>query len=510
MHSQKLSGDSEITLQEDELQVIDDKKGRSPLPLVQLSIIYLIQFAELITSTVINPFINQFVRETGITGGDERKTGYFAGIIQSTFFFAEAFSVVPWGMASDRYGRRPVLLLGPLGLSLVMLSFGMSTTYLPLVVFRCMQGAFNGNIGISKSVVGEITDSTNIADAFAFTPVVWSSGITLGPLIGGLLSEPATRWPRTFGKVPYFRTHPYFLPCLVISLLCLSIFLTALVGLKETLPPSMVRQRRKLDDSSSSTTSLISDDDAPHYGSIKSSHLRMGDSPPTLDEAPPSYDDITPPSLLSLLKLPIMQSILINYAFMGFCDMSVQVLTPLMWSTSIEHGGLGLSPYTIGVTMGSYGVFNAFLQVLFLGKLIRRFGPRRVHIACFSSLLISFSSFPIASFFARRANGMDWKVWAAIIISLTAQSMRSGAYGSLMIIITGGAPSQSSLATMNGSAQATASIMKALGPFFASSLHSISLQRQLAGGNAVYYIMMMIVAFGIRFTFMLPKKLYLP
>ena len=61
------------------------KKGQAPTPLPwsQLFIVYLIQFSEPVTATVIYPFINQFVRDTGITGGDERKTGYFAGIIVS-------------------------------------------------------------------------------------------------------------------------------------------------------------------------------------------------------------------------------------------------------------------------------------------------------------------------------------------------------------------------------------------------------------------------------------------
>ena len=176
--------------------------------------------------------------------------------------------------------------------------------------------------------------------------------------------------------------------------------------------------------------SIISD--VPHYGSIENSRSGTGDLPPGIEscaESLYSHNDLAPPSLLSLLKLSVVRSILINYGFLGFCDVSVQVLTPLSWSTSIEHGGLGLSPYAIGTTMGMYGVLNVFLQVSFLGKLIKRFGPRRVHIACFSSLLISFSSFPIANFFARRANGTDWKVWTMIIISLAAQSMRSGAFG---------------------------------------------------------------------------------
>ena len=72
-----------MTLQENERQ-IGGKNNRTPLPWVQLSIVYLIQVAEPVTAAVIYPFINQLVLDTGITGGDERKMGYFAGIIVRT------------------------------------------------------------------------------------------------------------------------------------------------------------------------------------------------------------------------------------------------------------------------------------------------------------------------------------------------------------------------------------------------------------------------------------------
>jgi MFS family permease len=67
---------------------------------------------------------------------------------QSTFFFAETITVFHWGWLSDRIGRRPVLLLGPLGLCFAMLGFGFSTSFWPLVWARCLQGVFNGNIGM--------------------------------------------------------------------------------------------------------------------------------------------------------------------------------------------------------------------------------------------------------------------------------------------------------------------------------------------------------------------------
>lgn len=59
------------------------EERRTPLPKFQLFLVFCIQFAEPITGLVIYPFVNQFVRETGITKGDDRKTGYYAGIIAS-------------------------------------------------------------------------------------------------------------------------------------------------------------------------------------------------------------------------------------------------------------------------------------------------------------------------------------------------------------------------------------------------------------------------------------------
>ena len=61
------------------------KPKPTPLPIYQLFIVYLTQFAEPLTASVIHPFVNQFVRDTGVIDGDERKTGYYAGVIVSFF-----------------------------------------------------------------------------------------------------------------------------------------------------------------------------------------------------------------------------------------------------------------------------------------------------------------------------------------------------------------------------------------------------------------------------------------
>ena len=68
---------------ENSSQIVQQDRKPTPLPKLQLFITYLIQFSEPITALVIYPFVNQFVRDTGITNGDETKTGYYAGVIVS-------------------------------------------------------------------------------------------------------------------------------------------------------------------------------------------------------------------------------------------------------------------------------------------------------------------------------------------------------------------------------------------------------------------------------------------
>lgn len=138
-----------------------------------------------------------------------------------------------WGKASDIVGRKPILLGGMAGLTLSMFSFGLSKRYWMLLATRCAQGAFNGNVGVTKSVMAEITDATNAPQAFAFLPVAWSIGTTVGPAIGGIFAKPAEQWPEVFGKIPFFKEYPYFLPCLMAALFPVLALLIGLVGLKE-------------------------------------------------------------------------------------------------------------------------------------------------------------------------------------------------------------------------------------------------------------------------------------
>jgi len=90
-------------------------RKETPLPITQIVVLLLLQLSEPITSLSIGPYINQLVSELPVVGGDERKVGYYAGLIVSLYFAAEAVTVLQWSRLSDHIGRKPVLLCGLLG-----------------------------------------------------------------------------------------------------------------------------------------------------------------------------------------------------------------------------------------------------------------------------------------------------------------------------------------------------------------------------------------------------------
>jgi MFS family permease len=103
-----------------------------------------------------------------------------------------------WGSLSDRFGRRPILLLGLLGNLSTIILFGFSETFVWTIAARAANGLLNGNIGVAKSYLLEVSDDTNSAKAFGVLGVTWGVGVMIGPVIGGYLSNPVDKHPHIF------------------------------------------------------------------------------------------------------------------------------------------------------------------------------------------------------------------------------------------------------------------------------------------------------------------------
>ncbi|KAK1235353.1 hypothetical protein PQX77_001426 [Marasmius sp. AFHP31] len=413
----------------------------TPLPKLQVTLTLLIQASEPITAEVIYPFIPEFIKRTGITGGDESKIGYYAGIIGSLFFFSESLVVTHWGRASDLYGRRPVLLIGPLGLTFAMIGFGLSKSFWSLVVFRSAQGLLNGNIGVIKTVLGELSDETNRASAFALISVAWTFGGTLGPVLGGLLANPATRWPNTFGKFPFFYEYPYFLPCAAAGLFSFMCFVSAFVGLKESHPSYKAKPPRGGEE----TRALLSEEATNDgYGSVSQ----------TNPDRDPDAERINSPQQRSyrLMLTPELRVTLFCQAFLALTEMCYVVLVPLIYSASTHLGGLGFTPTYIGGIMAITMFVNAVNQITFGKWLLKKIGPRRMFILAYAAFFGDFMALMVLRMLVHHFGRVTPVVWAVIIAQQICSLGVSSGYTSLFILTAENAP-DGTLGSVNGLAQ---------------------------------------------------------
>ncbi|KAF8896546.1 major facilitator superfamily multidrug-resistance, DHA1 sub-family [Infundibulicybe gibba] len=440
---------------------------KTPLPWFQFSIVLFLQLAEPLTAQVIYPFAPQLIRDLGITNGNESQVGYYVGLMQSLFFLTQAMTVLQWSRISDSVGRKPVILTGLFGLSLSMYCFGLSKTFWGLVLSRCLNGALNGNIGVIKSMMAEITDTTNIAQAFAYMPIAWSTGGTLGPIIGGSLSRPAERFPYLFGNNEFLKKYPYFLPT-VASPIPLSRFL---------------RLRKDKAD------------------------LAMPDATgPQEAIASPTTDAAVAEKPLPLRSLLTPRVIIAagNYASLSLVDIAYRAIQPLFLSTPVELGGLGLPPSTIGNLMAIFGILNGVFQVFFFAKIHDRWGSKRVFTAGMVSAIPLFILFPIISQLAK-SQGLGAAVWALVVTQIIISIGTSLSYGAIFIFISAASPNRASLGATNGLSQMSVSIMRAIGPAAANSMFSLSIEKNYLGGYLVYYVLVAVVGVSVFVASKLPR-----
>jgi hypothetical protein len=143
------------------------------------------------------------------------------------------------------------------------------------------------------------------------------------------------------------------------------------------------------------------------------------------------------------------------------------------------------------------------------------------------SFFIAIAGFPIANALARKAGGIDFYVMLVVVFQFVVLGALSPCYGawcrvhfnlilrvsahrlfplaSMMLMVIQNTPSKLLLGSANGAAQMVTSGSRALAPAFASSLFSLSIQHNLLGGYAVYYIFVFLSAIVVQGSRYLPS-----
>ena len=146
--------------------------------------IMLVVLIDMLAVGVIVPVLPALVG--GFTQNPAEQTRWY-GVIAFAFALASFFGSPILGALSDRYGRRPILLLGFCGLALNFFATALATSIWMLIVSRVIGGAMQANAAVANAYVADITPPEQRAKRFGLLGAMFGIGFILGPVIGGVL-----------------------------------------------------------------------------------------------------------------------------------------------------------------------------------------------------------------------------------------------------------------------------------------------------------------------------------
>lgn len=191
------------------------------------------RFSEPIALTSVFPYVPELMESFGIPKNDIAR---WAGISSSTFSLCQAFTGLFWGAASDRYGRKPIILFGLFNTMWTMLLWGFSVNLPMALAARALGGLSNGNVGILRTTVAELCPWKELQPrAFSVMPLVWTVGATFGPTLGGALANPLGVDPGKPRGNAFLERFPYVLPNIVAAILFTFGIIVGWLFLRETL-----------------------------------------------------------------------------------------------------------------------------------------------------------------------------------------------------------------------------------------------------------------------------------
>lgn len=173
--------------------------------------------------------------ETFNIAKDPDQISIYAGMLITSFAFAEFSTGIVWGRISDRVGRKPVLIFGLLGTAVSMIIFGFATNLQTAIIARALGGLLNGNVGVLQTTVAElVTVKEHQPRAYSIMPFVWCLGSIIGPVLGGALAQPCTAYPWLFDQDSIFGAYPFLLPNLVCVVILIFGIAIGILFLEET------------------------------------------------------------------------------------------------------------------------------------------------------------------------------------------------------------------------------------------------------------------------------------
>ena len=194
-----------------------------------LLIVILIVFVDLIGFSIVMPLLPRL-------GESQGYSDLQIGLIFAAYPLCQLVAGPILGRLSDRFGRRPILVISQAGTAISFVILAMSHSFGMMLFGRMLDGASGGNFLVAQAYVADVSKPENRARSLGLIGAAFGVGFVVGPLLGGLLL-----------KVPVSPDWQLRLPFLVAAVFSTIAWVLVLVKLPESLPKgSAARQEARV------------------------------------------------------------------------------------------------------------------------------------------------------------------------------------------------------------------------------------------------------------------------
>ena len=154
----------------------------------RLAVLFLTVFIDLVGFGIILPLLPFYADGFGANG-------WVVGLLVTVYSVAQFFMAPLWGRLSDRFGRKPILLLGLLGSGIAYLVFAWSASIAWLFASRVLAGIGGSTVPVAEAYIADVTPPEQRAGNMGLIGAAFGMGFIVGPALGGILSAVSFEMP---------------------------------------------------------------------------------------------------------------------------------------------------------------------------------------------------------------------------------------------------------------------------------------------------------------------------
>jgi DHA1 family tetracycline resistance protein-like MFS transporter len=148
---------------------------------------------DMLSFGIVIPVLPKLVEE--FLSGDTAKAAVIYGLMGTAWALMQFICAPIQGALSDRFGRRPVVLLSNLGLGLDYLVMALAPNVVWLIIGRTISGIASSSFSTAGAYIADVTPVEERAAAYGKIGMVFGLGFVFGPALGGWLGSFDPRWP---------------------------------------------------------------------------------------------------------------------------------------------------------------------------------------------------------------------------------------------------------------------------------------------------------------------------